>query len=150
MYGMINIDGKDYIERVQIFPQDVLVEDALQVLLNQRLVLPGVADFLLKGLTRTIISVSEGPIVPWLPTFKFKLGNTDGSVWYTSAGNGGTNDRVVDNLMFGDGQFPFAVIPPIHYGRSASILFEVEDLGVVTTDYTISFAFHGSYLIPAS
>jgi hypothetical protein len=144
VYGMIEIDGKQYIERYQCFPLDLTVTSNLQIFTQQRIVLPGVAPFLLKALTRDTIVAGASTV----RRFKFKLGNTDGNVWYSGAGVGGTNDRVVDSLIFGDGRFPFPLIPHIFYGSTASIIFEVEDISS-GAPYTISFGFHGSYLIPA-
>src|SRR3954466_11733878 len=106
-FGTIQINGKNYVERLQVFPFEINITTNLQVLTSQRVVLPGVADFLLKGLTRETV-VSGAPAVRRL---KFKLGNTDGAVWYTAGGVGGTTDRVLDPLIFGNGQFPYPVIP---------------------------------------
>ncbi len=143
MYGILEIGGKKYIERAQIFTAQQLINVNLQVVPNLRLVLPGVANFLLKGLTRT--TVVAGAAAARL--FRFKLGNTDGANWYMSAGLGGANDRILDPLCFGDAQFPFPIIPGILYGASSSILYEVEDVSN-NQPYTIFFAFHGSYLVP--
>jgi len=49
MFGMIEINGKKYVERQQTFGATISVTVAGQLLLNQSLVLPGVADFLLKS-----------------------------------------------------------------------------------------------------
>ena len=144
-YGVIEIDGQQYIERAQIFPQDVPITTNFQVV-QGRVTLPGVANFTLKGLTRDITAA-----VTAVRRFKFRLGNSDGQTWYVSGGIGSTTDRVVDTLIFGNGSFPYPVIPPIIYSAGANINFEIEDIsGLVTTDgtYTINLAFHGSYLIP--
>lgn len=144
-YGVVTIDGQDYIEREQVFPADLTIGTAFVVLTGQRVTLPGVANFLLKGLTRevTVNGVSDSR------RFKFRLGNSDGSTWYFAGGIGSTTDRVIDTCCFGTGQFPFPVIPPIPYSAGANILFEVEDISG-QAPYTISFAFHGSYLIPVA
>ena len=91
----------------------------------------GVADFLLESLTRTVISA--GLPVTTKP-FRFKLGNSDGAVWYMSGGNGGTNDRLCDSLVFGNGQFPFALSPGLWFGRSGSIMYEIEDISVAARE----------------
>lgn len=142
-YGVVTIDGQDYIERAQVFPLDLQVTTAFQIFMGQRLTLPGVANFLLKGLTReiTVNGASDSR------RFKFRLGNSDGSTWYMAGGIGSTTDRVLDTNCFGTGQFPWPLIPPIPYSAGANILFEVEDVSG-SPPYTISFAFHGSYLIP--
>lgn len=144
-YGVVTIDGVQYIERAQIFPFDLTMNQNFQVLMQQRLSLPGVANFLLKGLTRevTINGVSQAR------RFKFRLGNSDGSTWYFSGGIGGTTERVVDTNCFGTAQFPYPLIPPIPFSAGANIMFEVEDISG-NTPYVINFAFHGSYLIPVS
>lgn len=144
-YGVVNIDGQNYIERAQIFPATLDITQNLQILTQQRVTLPGVANFLLKGLTRevTVNGVSTNL------RFKFRLGNSDGTTWYIAGGLGAINDRVVDTLIFGTGQFPYALIPPIPYSAGANIMYEVEDLSG-QAPYTINFAFHGSYLIPVA
>lgn len=149
-FGIITIDNQQYIERVQIFPQDVQVTSNFQILTQQRVTLPGVANFLLKGLTRetTTNGVSSSN------RFKFRLGNSDGTTWYIAGGIGANTDRAMDTVCFGNGQFPFPIIPPIPYSAGANILFEIEDLGgsAIPTNgpYVINLAFHGSYLIPVA
>ena len=144
-FGTISINGKNYVERLQVFPFEVNITQNGQILTQQRVVLPGVADFLLKGLTRqTIVAGTASG-----RAFKFKLGNTDGAVWYMAGGLGGTTDRVLDTLIFGNGQFPYPVIPGIFYSASSSILYEIEDVSQ-NQPYTIYGAFHGSYLLPTS
>ena len=144
-YGVVTIDGQQYVERAQIFPQDVNITTNFQILTQQRVTLPGVANFLLKGLTRQvqIAGVSSANL------FKFRLGNSDGSTWYISGGIGSTTERAVDTLCFGNGQFPYPIIPPIPYSAGSNIVFEVEDISG-QAPYTINFAFHGAYLIPVS
>jgi len=144
MYGMIEINGKKYVERVQNFPFTVNVTVGLAVMLNQRLVLPGVANFLLKALSRDTLSAAGAPVVR---RFKFKFGNSDGGIYYSAAGVGGVNDRVVDTSIFGTGQFPYYFIPGIFYGMNSNIMFEIEDLSN-TVPYLIEGTFHGSYLMP--
>src|ERR1019366_8336829 len=143
-YGTVNIGGKTFIERDQNFPLEVSVTVNLSV---QKivLVLPGTADFWLKCLMRK--TVVDGALAVRL--FKFKLGNSDGNTWYACGGNGGTTDRVLDPLFFGDGQFPFVINPFIYYGASSSINMEIEDVSN-NQPYTIYFDFRGSYLIPTS
>lgn len=142
-YGVVTIDGQQYIERSQIFPLDLNITANAQILTQQRVTLPGVANFLLKGLTREITASG----VSATRRFKFRLGNSDGTTWYFAGGIGGNTERVVDTLCFGTGQFPYVLVPPIPYSAGASIMFEVEDISLASP-YMISFAFHGSYLIP--
>lgn len=144
-YGVVTIDGQQYVERAQIFPLDLNITTNYQVLTQQRVTLPGVANFLLKGLTREI--TSAGTSVP--RRFKFRLGNSDGSTWYISGGVGSNTERAIDTLCFGSGMFPYPVIPPIPYSAGANIVFEVEDISGAAP-YTINFAFHGAYLIPVA
>jgi hypothetical protein len=149
-FGIITIDNQQYIERVQIFPQDVQVTSDFLILTQQRVTLPGVANFLLKGLTRETTTAG----LSTSNRFKFRLGNSDGTTWYFAGGIGATTDRVVDTCCMGTGQFPFPIIPPIPYSAGASVLYEIEDLGgsniATNGPYTINLAFHGSYLIPVS
>lgn len=144
-YGVITIDNQQYVERAQIFPMDLNITLNNQILAQQRVTLPGVANFLLKGLTREVIV--NGQSTP--RRFKFRLGNSDGSTWYISGGIGSTTERCIDTLCFGSGMFPYPVIPPIPYSAGANLIFEVEDISGLAP-YTINFAFHGSYLIPVA
>lgn len=145
MFGMIEINGKRFIERQQTFTTTVSITTNNQLLLNQSVVLPGVADFLLKARVRQVIKSN----VDSDRRFRYREGNTDGAVWYMSAGTGNTNDRVLDPLVFGTGQFPFPVVPGIFFSKSASILFDVEDVSA-DAPYTIYIAWIGSYLIPVA
>jgi hypothetical protein len=154
-YGQVTVNGVTYIERVQIFPLEVQVANSGQIITGQRVVLPGVANFRLKGLTRTV--VKSNAVTTACP-FKFRLGNSDGSTWYSQGGvtgtlgsnspAGGSIDRVLDSLMFGSGQFPYPLIPSLYYSASGAILYEVEDISS-NAPYTIYFGFHGSYLLQA-
>src|SRR5215472_1254092 len=152
-YGVVTLDGLQYIERPQIFTLDLTVTQPFQVFTNQRLTMPGVANFLLKGLTRDI-TIPPGD---WPASndrrFRFKLTNAEGSTWFFSGGLGIFDDRVIDTACFGTGQFPYPLIPPVPVHASGTLIFEVEDMGVWfppagALPYTIHFGFHGSYLIP--
>lgn len=159
-YGVITLDGVQYIERPQIFTLELPITTQFQVYTNQRLTLPGVADFLLKGLTRD--TLVPGPPDPGDNqsqdrTFRFRLLGAEGSTWYFSGGLGVFDDRVIDSLCFGNAQFPYPLIPPIPVHASGSLMFEIEDIGIFGSPmdpdyypYTIHLAFHGSYLIPAA
>ena len=141
--GQVTINGVTYQERYQCFPVDVNITGALQVLLNQRVTLPGIAPFRLKALTRmTLVNGAASA-----QAFKFRFGNTEGGTWYCGAPIGGTDDRVVDSLIFGDGKLPFPVIPSIIFDTNAAIMYEIEDISG-TASYTISMAFHGTFLFP--
>lgn len=142
-YGTVEIGGKTYIEREQSFPL-VVTTAGDTVLVNSSLVLPGVADFWLKCLTRetTVNGVSTAE------RFLFRLGNSDGATWYMSGGNGGTTDLVIDTLCFGSGQFPFVLNPYIYYNANGAIKIQYQPLTAVV--YNIYFSFRGSYLIPVS
>ena len=107
-YGMVQINGRNYIEREQSFPLEVVVSVNLGVTKGS-LVLPGTADFWLKTLTRETTVVNAGVEASAARRFAFRLGNSDGATWYQSGGNGGTTDRVIDTLLFGSGQFPFVL-----------------------------------------
>lgn len=144
-YGVVTIDGQQFVERAQIFPMDVTISTNYQILTQQRLTLPGVANFLLKGLTRETTQNGISTNI----RFKFRLGNSDGSTWYIAGGVGSSTERAVDSLVFGSGMFPYPVIPPIPYSAGANIVFEVEDISG-QAPYVINFAFHGAYLIPVA
>lgn len=146
MFGVVTINGKQFMERPQYFPQDISITVNGQVLTSQRLVLPGVAPFRLKQLNRTVIK-NNAVVTNGTCPFKFKFGTTEGGVWFAQAGAGGTNDRVVDTNIFGTGQFPGALVPPIYYDATSSITFEIEDISN-NQPYTISLGWVGCYLIP--
>ena len=146
MFGMVNIDGQNYVERFVALPHDEVITAANVVLTGRRLVLPGVAPFVLKGIARE--SIAAGVIVA--RRFRFKFGNTDGGTWYSMSGIGGLNDRVVDTMIFGSGQFPFPIVPNIMYGSQASITYEIEDMAAAAVPYTIHMTFYGAFLIPVA
>lgn len=145
-FGVITLDGVDYIERPQIFPYEVQITSPGQVITNLRLTMPGIANFLLKGLSRDCIAggVSSDR------RFRFRMLNSEGSVWFFSSGLGIFNDRVVDPLIFGSAQFPFPIMPPVPVSASSSLFLEFEDMGLPggSVPYTICLAFHGAYIIP--
>lgn len=160
-FGLITLDGVDYIERPQVFCLEVYIAERYQTYTNLRLTLPGVADFLLKGLTRDTL-IPPGIPDPTHPQnqdrrFRFRVLNGEGSTWFFSGGLGLFDDRVIDTLCFGSAQFPYPLIPAVPVHASGSLIFEIEDLGVFggSNDpdyypYTIYLAFHGTYLIPAN
>lgn len=143
-YGIVTIQGREYIERVQLFTATVSVTVGLALMPNLRLTLPGMADFFLKALSRDVVD-ANGAVAT--RRFRFRWGNSDGGIWYNSGGAGATNDRVIDPLTFGTGQFPYQIIPGVLFGANTSIMYEVEDLSN-TVPYTIHLGFHGSYLLP--
>ena len=145
-YGTVEIGGKVFIKRPQYFPAQQTIASNNQIITGASVVLPGVADFLLEGLSR-VVTVSGAPVTN--RPFRFRLGNSDGAVWYMSGGNGGSSDRIVDSLIFGNGQFPFMLTPGLAYSRTGAINYEVEDISG-TNGQTIYFNFMGSYLIPTS
>ena len=149
MYGMVSINGQNFIERWQVIPFQIAVTVSGQ-LINQSCPLPGVYDFRLKGLTRATTINTAGVISLSALPFLFQLGNSDGDINYSQGGLGSTTDLVLDSLVFGNGQFPYAVIPPIYYGKNAAIKVKIQDItnNATVAPFNIIFAFHGSYLIP--
>jgi hypothetical protein len=150
-YGLITLDGIDYIERSQVFVTEAVINAPFDVLTNQRLTLPGVANFLLKGLTRDSTHPGDPDSEP--ERFRFRLINSEASTWFFTGGLGIFDDRAVDSLCFGSGQFPFPIIPPVPVHATGSLLYEVEDLGLrpnlpTLFPYIIHFGFHGAYLFP--
>lgn len=142
MLGIVEIDGTKYVERPQFF-SSVLSVTTANGRYSPRLVLPGNALFWLKTLTRDVIA--GGSSVQ--RRFGFRFGNTDGGIWYISGGVGAASDYIIDTLVFGDGQFPFVLVPHVIFSPSASILMEIVDLSG-TVPYDIHFGFGGSYLLP--
>jgi hypothetical protein len=125
-----------------------------QIITGQRVVLPGVANFILKGLTRAV--VKSNAVQTTACPFKFRLGNSDGSVYYSQGGAtgtlgaaspaGGSIDRVLDPLMFGNGAFPYPLPTPLFFSASGAIIWEFEDVSN-NQPYTVYAAFHGAYLL---
>lgn len=148
-WGVITLDGIQYIERHQLFGMQVRIDTENQIITNQRLTLPGQSDFLLKGLGRDVTQ-------PGLPDsqderFRFKLWSGEGTSWYFSGGLWVFDDRVVDTLCFGNAQFPLPLVPPVPVHANGSLFFEVEDMGLRSPShypYIIHLAFYGTYLIP--
>src|SRR5215469_10706098 len=97
-YGVVTVDGIQYIERPQIFVTELTVTGIKQLFTNQRLTLPGVCNFLLKGLTRdiTISRYIEDKPGSQDRRFRFRLMNGEGSTWFFSGGLGIIDDRVID------------------------------------------------------
>jgi hypothetical protein len=127
-------DGRDPgIERffTYIYQQALL---ASQILLNQRIVINGDAPFKIKLFTRT----STGD-------FRIRLFNNENQ-YYSSSGEGGTNDRVRDDALFGDGSLPFVVVPHIIIPPSGAVGFDLED--ITAAPNTVHLAFHGAKLYP--
>lgn len=144
MYGSIEIEGRQYQMRQQTFNEVVNITANGQILANNQMQLPGVADFLLLGLTRGVI---KDNLLDNTVRFLFRLGNTDGNIWYNSAGNVGTNNRILDTLTFGDGRFPYPISPGIFYGASSAIPYEIQDISQ-NQPYVIHIGFQGAYLVP--
>ena len=152
-YGVVTVDGQKYREIPQIFVQTATVTTPYQVITNQRLTLPGIANFLLKGLSRDFSPGGGGLGTDSAQrVFRFRLYQQEGTSWFFSGGLGVFDDRVFDNLCFGSGQFPFPLIPPVPVHANGTLIYEIEDPGVVPAPigypYTIHFGFHGAYLIP--
>lgn len=155
MYGQVTIGNTTYTERIDILPFEFDVVNNGQISNGVRYVLPGIANFRMKGLTRS--TVKNHAVVTNCP-FKFRLGNSDGTTWYSQAGTmntlgqnspaGGSTDAVLDSLMFGTGQFPYPLTVPLFYSASGAVLMYVEDVSN-NAPYTIYFGFHGSFLFVA-
>jgi hypothetical protein len=158
LFGVVTLDGQKYLEQVQVFPLEITIASQNQVLTNQTYTLPGVAPFLLKGLSRVTISPRGNYSNVWTTDrlFRFKLFSQPGSTWFFSGGLGIFDDRVFDRLCFGSGQFPYMLIPPVPVNASGTLMYEVEDVAGFGTDpvldypYKIYIAMQGSYLLPAN
>ena len=143
-YGTITVGGKTFTKRPQEIPVEIVMPTATGETVQTRVTMPGIADFYLMYLKRQTVVAG----VATARLFKFKFGNSDGNVWYSQGGIGGTTDRVLDTLMFGNGQFPYVLNAPIIYSRSGSILIETEDVSLAAATYTIFMSFSGAYLLP--
>ena len=146
-FGTVVINGKTYVKRPQEFPFSLLAVPSNGTYVNTaaRLVLPGVYDFWLQYLKRDTLVAG----VSTARRFLFRFGNSDGSIWYAQAGNGGSQDRVLDSLIFGNGQFPYPLPAPVIYGASSNVLMEFQDVSNQGGTYDIQLSFGGVYLVPA-
>lgn len=109
---------------------------ANQVLLNQRIVVNGDAIFRVKLLTLTKTG-----------DFRIRLFDSNGR-YYSSSGEGGTNDRVRDSCLFGTGALPVLVVPHIEVPPSGFIGFDLED--VSNANNTIHLCFEGAKVYPSA
>lgn len=139
-YGLIELGGKTYIEKYYQFTsiQTITANGTL----NAKVVLDGNGGFLLKSLM-----VVYGQTASANNYFRCRLGNSDGSQWYSSSGivsGGSGNDRAHSLLMFGNGQFPVPVLPYILFLPNGAINLDLQD--VSGNSNTCEFAFTGSKL----
>ena len=141
-YGLIELEGKQYLEKFHAIPYSVtLSAGATVVLLNQRVVMQGDADFLLKDVrARTADALG-------LASFDVRLGNSDGT-YYSQTGVGLTNDRVIGTLFCGDAQFPGLVIPYARFSKTGAITLDLGNLSA--SENTIKWAFVGSLIFPVN
>jgi hypothetical protein len=150
-YGVIILDGQPYIERHQVFVAEHLISVPNQFYTGLRLTLPGVADFLLKGLGRDFTQIGQADSVDRF--FRFRLANGEGTTWFFTGAMGIFDDRAMHTLCFGNAQFPFPLIPPVPLHANGSLIYEIEDIffgNLTRYPYTIHLAFYGNYLIPAT
>lgn len=144
-YGTIDLpDGngtvRTYLEKFYIYSAIFTV--TANGFLQPRVVLQGDGGFLLKYLMVNYSLTGAAPNY-----FRMRLGNSDGSQWYSSAGvvaGGGGNDRVHSTSLLGNGQFPFPVLPYILYQPNGTINLDVQDVSGQSN--TIELAFAGSKL----
>lgn len=149
MYGILNYNGKEYLEVARVLPFKVTVAAGLATY-RGTLTIPGVqADYLLKAMTRECIKSNAIAA----KRFLFKMETTTqtpvGTVFSPSFinGSGTPVDKVIDTAIFGNAQLPYILPIPILFPVNSSFTYEVEDIANDT--YDIYFAFHGSFLIPA-
>lgn len=140
-YGTIELGGKTYLEKFYIytiiFNANFGALAAGTSFIQPRVVLQGDGGFLLKYLAVQYSFTGAAPNY-----FRCRLGNSDGSQWYSSAGivaGGGGNDRVHSTSLFGNGQFPFPIIPYILYLPNGSINLDIQDLSGVSNQVEIAF-----------
>lgn len=141
-YGLVEIDGIQYVERPYDFTKAVTVADTTPIL-SQRVALRSTGHFLLKGIGRETVATG----VSAARRFLFKMGNSDGGVTYSSGGVNTDSDRVVDTLYFGNAQFPRLFTPAIWFSQNSQITMEIESIAAAHP-YTLYLAFYGSLLIP--
>ncbi len=145
-YGILQLGDKTYLEKFYIYTTIFNANSgaiaAGTAFTQPRVVLQGDGGFLLKYLEVQYSQTNGAPNY-----FRCRLGNSDGQQWYSSAGivaGGGGNDRVHSALMFGNGQFPFPVIPYILFLPNGSINLDIQDLSGVSNQ--VEMAFVGSKL----
>jgi len=145
-FGTVTINGKTYLKRPREYSYLLsgVSSNGSYVNTGVRLVLPGVADFMLMYLKRDTLVAG----VSTARRFLARFGNSDGNTWYQQGGLGGSTDRVIDTCLFGNGQFPYALQAPIIFGASANIMLEVQDISNQGGTYDIYFSFGGIDLLP--
>lgn len=156
-FGEVVVDGQSYVERVQVFTSVRTITTAGQTLTSVPVTLAGVAPFLLKGLSRDILATETGQ--PGLYSrdrrFRFNLRNSQASTWFFTGGLWIFDDRAIDSMCFGSGQFPYMLVPPVPVPANGTMFYDVEDLALADPGdldyypYTIFFSFHGTYLYPS-
>ena len=132
-------DGGDPgVERFFQYKNSPITLTALQTMQNQRIVISGDADFRVKMLMRKATG-----------SFRIRMYDSSGH-YFSSSGEGGTNDRVPDNCLFGDGQLPFLVVPFIIIPAGGFIAFDLEDTSNAAN--TIELVFTGAkvYATPSN
>jgi hypothetical protein len=150
MYGVVEINGQQYLERWQVIPAEFTFNQNNQTI-RMIVSLPGLYDFRLKALTRDILdAANKSDFINY--RFAIRIGNTDGDIRYSQGGVGSSTDQVIDTCLFGTGMFPYPVVPPIFYGKNSGIVLEMTDLtgNAAAANFTPKFGFHGAYLIPTS
>ncbi|MCI0527463.1 MAG: hypothetical protein L0Y56_08460 [Nitrospira sp.] len=150
MYGIIEFGGKKYIERYRDIPQQIDITVGLSLNQSINLIPSGTYAFLLK-LLKLQVTTGAPTEVPAVRLFKYRLGNSDGGIYYigndVASTTGGIQQRVVSTLTFGNGQFPYPLVPPIFFDRNANMQIEIEDISN-NVPYRLHFAYTGSFLIP--
>lgn len=134
-FGTIQLGDKTYLEKFYIYTSIFTI--TANGFLQPRVVLQGDGGFLLKALAVTYSLTGSAPNY-----FRLRLGNSDGSQWYSSAGvvaAGAGNDRVHSTSMLGNGQFPFPLVPYILYLPNGAINLDVQDLSGQSNQVEMAF-----------
>ena len=145
--GLVAIDGQNFIPEVQVYTSQQSITSNGQ-LLYARVTLYPQNPFLLKAITRVVLNSTGTGTAD--RRFKFRLGNSDGNVYYIQAGVGDTTgDRILDTNIFGNsGAFPYVFSTPIYFCPGNAILYEIEDVSN-NAPYQVALGFHGEVLIAA-
>ena len=141
--------GKKWVKKPFWYVSQQVINLNNQFIGNGQVSLLGTYPMILYYMTRT--TILNATLVDQTATrrFLFKLKNSRADEVYSSGGNNSTQDLVLDNLIFGTGQFPIVLNPPIPFEPNGSIQYEIQDLGDGTANpYTIYFGFRGWLLMP--
>ena len=141
MIGNWQIGDNIYQPTSQDIIEKVTVAAGIGVVTKGLITLPGVAPFLLTALGKATVDAAGADV-----NYRFatRIGTSDNNQWFSSGGAGGSTDRIIDTLYFGNAQFPREFVQPIVFGQSGNIRYEIENLQA--NAFFLHMVFYGAWL----